>query len=319
MQAERRWALCGLMLLSLTAFGSAAEWFEDPDSVFVMQDDFVVAEAEDCISPSQELWQFKTDKTWGQYTGRGYLHWNGPDQRPKHTPDCDGGAYQTDLTGCAQGDKVNWIVLPIYLREGESGTYRLDVRGSRSTSDNSEFDMWVHLHGDESTRWMIKIAQARMGQWSWGDFGGLTEDKIESHKSIGQFTCSGPGVFYFYVAGRRENCNIDRVTVAKRLEHNPDGQSDVFNMDAHDPATPASQKVLLSDVNSVGVMECGMAPVARTTGRPVASRCGLLLQSGAGLEPGIVCDLFGRVVASPTSGSRGARDLNRAPGVLIMR
>lgn len=316
-----RMVLCAVMLLCLAGYGRPAEWFENPDSVFVMQNDFVVAEAEDCISGSQQLWEFKTDNAWGQYTGRGYLHWAGPDQRPKHIPGCEGGAFQTDLTGCAQGDKINWIVLPIFLREGESGTYRLDIRGSRSTGDGSEFDMWAHLYGDESTRWMIKVAQSRMGQWSWGDFGGLTEDKIESHKSIGQFDCSGPGIFYFYVAGRRENCNIDRVTVAKRLVHNPDGQSDVFNMDAHGPATPASRKVLLSEVNSVATGDLGSSLQVRATAPRAARPRGLLLLNGGDAiqAQGPVCDLFGRMIREAVGMRPALRGPTRAPGVYITR
>jgi len=232
------------------------EWFEDLDSVYLMENNFVVAEAEECVSPNQTRWVVKSDNTFGTFTGNGYLHWSGPDMRPKNIDNCTPGDFNWDIEGCAQGDPEEWIVVPVYLPEGESGTYRIDTRGSRRKADDKEYDVWVHLFKEPPTIHMIKIAKTRAVEFSWADFGGLTEDK-EVHRGFGQFDLTGPGTFYFYVAGRRENCNVDRVCVAKRLKQNPDGTPDEFNMDAHDPKTPAYKKVHIS--------QTGKTPVTRTT------------------------------------------------------
>jgi hypothetical protein len=213
-----------------------------PDSVYLVSDNVVVVEAEDL--PHSSNWTFSnTDSYTGNYTGRGYVTWNGPTQtcaalgEPEDT-------HHNDLTGACQGDPADWLRVPVYIQQ--VGTYITDLHNLHLREDGDN-DVWTHVVDWPPT--IVRVGSHHPGAFDWLSWGPPT------HSSWGILDV--PKVYVFYVAGRSRGFSVDRISIYRKT--GPDS----YPPAAHDLATPVSTKVAMSDVLATDTLSRGSVSARR--------------------------------------------------------
>lgn len=215
----------------------------DLDSIFVLENDLLAVEAEDCYAGSY----WKLDRQYPGYTGKGYMRYDGPDnlacvagQNDREAP--------TDTEGTCQTDPRKRLRIPV--RIPVRGSYHMNIRIWPTTSGAGP---QAHVPGKDHTAW-LNVEELGWGnacsghtedgvrnKWTWFSFGPGSNMFPLAHCS---FTLE-PGDYVFYVGGRHHNFRADRIHIYRKIGR------DAFPAQDTVASAPVAQKVPYAEATSV--------------------------------------------------------------------
>lgn len=215
------------------------------DMVYVMENDYVVVEAED-LAYSTTYWQKRTSPS--GYTGSGWLKVikggrGGED--PCHN--------EAKETSCLT-DPSGWLKIPVYIDDvrGEyGGIFGMDVHAYHDHDGDGSNDLWVGVEGypDIINREIYAFREGRSHKgygWCWG---AMTPERLEQMNYWAFFVLKESAkVYTFFVSPRSNGFSADRVAIyfARKTSSAPGRTNLSLPAEPWKLSTPVSRKVSLS-------------------------------------------------------------------------